>query len=67
MKRAFTGVASVAGVLIAIAGLIVCMCDTPDVSTQLWTTSVGFVMFAAGVGIVYCAGKKEGNAYGNIR
>lgn len=51
MKKAISGVGQLIGVLVAVAGLIVCMSDTADLDKQTLTMFAGLVIFLAGAGI----------------
>ena len=45
MRKAISGVGQLIGILIAIAGLIVAMCDTADLDKQIITMFAGLVIF----------------------
>lgn len=62
MRKAISGVGQLIGILVAIAGLIVCMCDAGDLDKQIVTMFTGLVIFLAGAGIVALAKWGEENA-----
>lgn len=61
MKKAISGIGQLIGVLVAVAGLVVCMCDTADLDKQALTMFTGLVIFLAGAGIVALAKWGEEN------
>ena len=62
MRKAISGIGQLIGILIAVAGLIVCMCDTADLDKQIVTMFTGLGIFLAGTGIVALAKWGEENA-----
>ncbi len=61
MRRAISEVGQVMGILIAVCGLIVGMCDTADLESQVRTMFIGLAMFLIGAGITALA--KRGEEY----
>ena len=62
MRKAISGVGQLIGVLVAVIGLIVCMCDTADLDKQILIMFAGLVIFLAGAGIVAIAKRGEKDA-----
>ncbi|MBQ7863826.1 MAG: hypothetical protein IJ420_00535 [Lachnospiraceae bacterium] len=56
INRAVCGTVAVLGVLIAVAGLILCMCETPDFADQLRNMLVGLALIAGGSLMAYVGG-----------
>lgn len=61
MRKAISGIGQLIGVLIAVAGLIVCMCDAGDLDKQTLTMFAGLGIFLAGAGITALAKWGEDN------
>ena len=61
MRNVISGLGQLVGILIAIAGLIVCMCETADLDKQLVTLLTGLAMFLIGAGITTLAKGVEEN------
>lgn len=62
MKKAISGIGQLVGILVAVAGLIVCMCDTADLDKQIATMFTGAAIFLIGAGIVALAKRGEEDA-----
>lgn len=62
MRKAISGIGQLIGVLVAVSGLIVCMCDTADLDKQILTMFAGLVIFLSGAGIVALAKRGEEDA-----
>lgn len=61
MRKLIGGIAELAGVLLVVLGLVVCMCETADFSKQLFNLVYGIATMA--VGAVICYLGKEGSEY----
>lgn len=61
MRKLISEIAELAGALLVILGLVVCMCETPDLDKQLVTVLYGAGMMVAGAIICYFG--KEGCDY----
>ena len=59
MRKTICGVGQLIGVLIAVSGIIVGMCDTADFENQVRTMFIGLVMFLIGAGITALARRGE--------
>lgn len=53
VNRAVCGTVSVIGVFVAIAGLVLCMCETPDFTDQLRNMFTGLALIAGGSLMAY--------------
>ena len=53
INRAVCGTVAVLGVFVAIAGLVLCMCETPDFLDQLRNMLTGFALIAGGSAMAY--------------
>lgn len=62
MRKVISGIGQLIGVLIAVAGIIVCMCDAGDLDKQIFTMFAGLVIFIIGSVIVTLAKWGEENA-----
>ena len=56
INRAVCGTVAVLGVIIALAGLVLCMCETPDFADQLRNMLVGLALIAGGSLMAYVGG-----------
>ena len=56
INRAVCGAVAMLGVFVAFAGLVLCMCETPDFMNQLRNMLTGFALIACGSAIAYIAG-----------
>lgn len=56
INRAVCGTVAVLGVLIAVAGLILCMCETPEFADQLRNMLLGLALIAGGSLMAYAGG-----------
>ncbi len=56
INRAVCGTVAVLGVFIAIAGLVFCMCETPDTAGQFRNMLVGLALIAGGSAMAYIGG-----------
>ena len=55
MRKTISGIGQLIGILVALAGLIVCMCDTADLD-KLWVQLlIGLAIFLSGAGITILA------------
>lgn len=61
MKKMIKGIGELAGMALVLAGLVVCMCEKPDLEGQLVTMCIGFGMIVAGalVSILAKWGEKD--------
>ena len=60
MKKTIKGAVELGGVLLVLAGLMICMCDTADLDKQFMTIIVGVVMMMIGASAVWMAkGEQE--------
>lgn len=62
MRKAISGVGQLIGILIAVCGIAVAMCDTADLDKQILTMFAGLVIFLSGAGIVALAKRGEEDA-----
>ena len=53
INRAVCGTVAVLGVFIAIAGLLLCMCETPDFADQFRNMFIGLALIAGGSLMTY--------------
>lgn len=51
--RVIREIVSIVGVLLVVLGLVVCMCETAEMSMQLSTTLYGMAIMVAGVIICF--------------
>lgn len=56
INRAVCGTVAVLGVLAAMAGLVLCMCETPDAADQTRNMLTGLALMAGGSLIAYVGG-----------
>lgn len=56
INRAVCGTVAVLGVFVALAGLVLCMCETPEFADQLRNMFVGLVLIAGGSLMAYAGG-----------
>lgn len=56
INRAVCGTVAVLGVIIALAGLVLCMCETPEFTDQLRNMLVGLALIAGGSLMAYIGG-----------
>ena len=61
MRRVISEVGQLIGITVAIGGIIVGMCDTADLESQVRTMFIGLAMFLIGAGITALA--KMGEEY----
>jgi uncharacterized membrane protein len=66
INRAVCGTVAVLGVIIALAGLVLCMCETPEFADQLRNMLVGLALMALGSLMAYMgsAGRWTEGPYG---
>lgn len=66
INRAVCGTVSVLGVIVALAGFIFCMCETPEFADQLRNMLVGLalILFGSGMAYVGAAGRWTEGPYG---
>lgn len=50
MRKIISEIAMLAGVLLVLFGLVVCMCETPDLDKQLTTLLMGVSIMLVGAG-----------------
>ena len=53
ISRAVCGTVAVLGVFVAFAGLVLCMCETPDFADQLRNMAAGLALILLGSGAAY--------------
>ena len=63
MRKLISGIAELAGVILVILGLVVCMCETPDLDKQLVNMLYGAGIMVAGAILCYL-GKEGSENYG---
>ena len=56
INRVVCGAVAVIGVFVAFAGLVLCMCETPDFMDQLRNMLVGIAVMAVGAAMAYIGG-----------
>lgn len=56
INRAVCGTVAVLGVFAAMAGLVLCMCETPEFADQLRNMLVGLALIAGGSLMAYVGG-----------
>lgn len=56
INRAVCGTVAVLGVIAAMAGVVICMCETPEFSDQLRNMLVGLGLIAIGSLMAYMGG-----------
>jgi len=56
INRAVCGTVAVLGVIVALAGLVLCMCETPEFANQLRNMLLGLVLIAGGSLMAYAGG-----------
>lgn len=56
INRVVCGIVAVLGVFAAIAGLVICMCETPDLGDQLRNMLLGVGLIACGSLMAYVGG-----------
>ena len=54
--RAVCGTVAVLGVFVAFAGLVLCMCETPEFANQLRNMLTGLALIAGGSLLAYAGG-----------
>ena len=59
MKKTIKGVAGFIGMIIFLAGIIVCMCETADLGDQFRSLCVGFGMVCTGAVIGVIASRDD--------
>lgn len=55
-NRAVCGTIAVIGVFVAFAGLVLCMCETPEVADQFRNMFTGMILIAGGSVMAYKGG-----------
>ena len=55
MRKTICGLGQLIGILVAVAGLIVCMCDTADLDKLFVQMIIGLAIFLSGAGIAILA------------
>lgn len=53
INRAVCGTVAVIGVVVAIAGLVFCMCEAPEITDQLRNMFIGLALIAGGSLMAY--------------
>lgn len=56
INRAVCGTVAVLGVFVVFAGLVLCMCETPEFADQLRNMLVGLALIAGGSLMAYIGG-----------
>ena len=64
MRKVISGIAMLAGMLLVVIGLVLCMCETADFSKQLFNLVYGMATMAVGAIICYL-GKEGSECCGN--
>lgn len=59
MKRVISGIAELVGALFVMLGLVVCMCETPNLDKQLINMLCGVGIMVAGAIICYIGKEME--------
>lgn len=62
MRKVISGVGQLIGFLVAVTGLILCMCETAEWDKQILTMLTGATVFLMGAGIVLLAKMGEEDA-----
>ena len=63
MRKLIKGITELIGMMLALAGLVVCMCETENLDKQFATLVIGLGMFLLGVLICYLMNRGKEDVY----